>query len=250
MLYSTYYFKSLESTNSKAKEMADNGAGSGTAVVAEYQTKGRGRLGKDWHSVAGKGLYCSIIIRPDLDPIEFPKITLVAGVAVSIVLDKVSNNLTQLKWPNDIYISGKKCGGILTESSPLTSSDASPYVVIGIGINVGHELADFPLELQKMVTSVFIETGIKHSIDDLLQTIRKELLFQIERFEDEGFQSILNEWRRKDFLLGKRMECVDTSGKIIEGVALGPDDSGQLHVRSDDGRIHEVLSGDVRLASR
>jgi BirA family biotin operon repressor/biotin-[acetyl-CoA-carboxylase] ligase len=248
-MFPTKYFKSIDSTNVKAKEIAELGAISGSAVVAEYQTKGRGRLGKDWHSVQGKGLYCSIVVRPDVAVEDYPKITLVAGLSVSIVLDRISGKCSQLKWPNDIYFSGKKIAGILTESSSLTTADEARYAVIGVGINVNHVLEDFPLELRGQVTSLFIENGNKFDVEELLQAIRLELLHQLQKFSDDGFQSLLTQWRKKDFLFGKEMECVSTEGKKIRGIAEGPDDEGQLHVRDTYGRIHEVLSGDVRLAT-
>ncbi|MGB3221191.1 MAG: biotin--[acetyl-CoA-carboxylase] ligase [Desulforhopalus sp.] len=249
-MYQTFYFESIDSTNIKAKEIAESGAVSGTAVVAEYQTKGRGRLGKDWHSVQGKGLYCSIVVRPKNIALEdYPKITLVAGLSVALVLDRLTDRKTQLKWPNDIYISGKKIAGILTESSVLRESFQRRYAVIGIGINVNNVEEDFPLELRETVTSLSLETGTCFDLNELFQEVRLELLHQLDIFSGSGFQSLLSQWREKDFLLGKEMECVSTEGKRVSGIAQGPDDKGQLHVRDTSGKVHEVLSGDVRLAT-
>lgn len=250
IMYPTQYFRSIDSTNSRAKEIADAGAIHGAAVVAAYQTKGRGRLGKDWHSVQGKGLYCSIIVRPNVSLEEYPKITLVAGLSVALVLDKfILGRKSQLKWPNDIYYNGKKIAGILTESSAMAASREDRYAVIGIGVNVNQAAKDFPLELQETVTSMSIESGSEFKVDVLFQAIRLELLDQLQIFGDAGFQPLLNRWRKKDFLLGREMACVTTEGKKIRGIALGPDDEGQLHVRDIYGRIHQVLSGDVRLAT-
>jgi BirA family biotin operon repressor/biotin-[acetyl-CoA-carboxylase] ligase len=249
LMFPTKYFKSIDSTNVKAKEIAELGAISGSAVVAEYQTKGRGRLGKDWHSVQGKGLYCSIVVRPDVMLEDYPKITLVAGLSVSIVLDRISGKSSQLKWPNDIYFAGKKIAGILTESSSLTTELEGRYAVIGVGINVNHVLEDFPLELRGQVTSLSIENCKKFDVDELFQAVRLELIHQLQKFSDDGFKPLLRQWRKKDFLLGKEMECVSVEGKKIRGIAQGPDDTGQLHVRDTNGQIHEVLSGDVRLAT-
>ncbi len=247
-MYPTKYFKSIDSTNVKAKELAELGAISGSAVVAEYQTKGRGRLGKEWHSTQDKGLYCSIIVRPDVALADYPKITLVAGLSVALVLDRTIGKCSQLKWPNDIYFSGKKIAGILTESSPLTGSLQARYAVVGIGINVNQVLEDFPLELRGQVTSLFVETGSEFELEKLFQAVRLQLLHQLQKFSKDGFQALLGQWRKKDFLLGKEMECVSTEGHKIRGVALGANDEGQLHVRDSHGRIHEVLSGDVSLA--
>lgn len=248
-MYPTKYFESIDSTNIKAKEIAESGAIHGAAVVAGCQTSGRGRLGKDWHSVKDKGLYCSIIVRPDVIVENYPKITLVAGLSVAKVLDRITGKFSQLKWPNDIYFSGRKIAGILTESSSLTNAFDARYAVIGIGLNVNHVIEDFPLELRSIVTSLLVETGTELVLEELFQAVRLELLDQIQIFSDDGFQPILNQWRKKDFLLDKEMECVSTEGRKIRGIAQGPDDEGQMHVRDTYGRIHEVLSGDVRLAT-
>lgn len=249
-MYPTLYFESIDSTNIKAKEIAEKGAVPGTAVVAEYQTKGRGRLGKDWHSVQGKGLYCSIVVRPqNVASEDYPKITLVAGLSVSLVLDRLTGRNTQLKWPNDIYLSGKKIAGILTESSALSGSFQQRFAVVGIGINVNNVVTDFPVELREIVTSLYVETGTCFVVRELFQAIRLELLHQLEIFSSSGFLRQLSQWREKDFLLGKEMECVNTQGKRVRGIAQGPDNQGQLHLRDAFGKIHEVLSGDVRLAT-
>ncbi len=249
-MYPTLYLQATDSTNLRAKEIADSGAVSGAAVVAEYQTQGRGRLGKEWYSVKGKGLYCSIIVRPDIALEDYPKITLVAGLSVAKVLDRITGKCAQLKWPNDIYFSGKKVAGILTESSSLNSSHKARYAVVGIGINVNNGLEDFPPELREIVSSLFIETGCEFAVDQLFQEIRTELLLQLQIFSVDGFQPLLSRWREKDYLLGKKMECVNTKGEKVRGIAEGPDDQGQLHVRDGYGCLHEVLSGDVRLATR
>lgn len=118
-MYPTYFFESVPSTNVIARKLAEDGAVHGTSVIAANQTERRGRLGKSWCSAAGKGLYCSIIVRPKLAVKDFPKITLAAGIGVAIAIDRLTGVFSRLKWPNDIFIDGKKCGGILTESSSL-----------------------------------------------------------------------------------------------------------------------------------
>ena len=248
-MYPTHYKQSTPSTNILARDMAEADAVHGTGVIASYQTAGRGRLGKEWHSEKGKGLYCSIIVRPPLKIEDYPKITLTAGVAVSQALDFLTGSVAQLKWPNDIYYQGKKCGGILTESSALNVHLHKRYAIVGIGININNILADFPSELQENVTSLALVTGHEFEIPRVFERIRQQLLLQLDLFCERGFSHILNIWRQKDFLLGKRMRCVSTDKKIIEGIALGPDEDGLLHVEDRHGMIHQVLSGDVRLAA-
>ena len=244
------FFESTDSTNRLAKIEAEKGAGHGTAVVAAKQTDGRGRLGKQWQSVPGKGLYCSIIVCPDVPLEQYAQLTLVAGVAVAEVVEIILNKKCQLKWPNDIFVSGRKCGGILTESVEVKNGalKGKRSAIVGIGLNVNSELPDFPENLRDTVTSLFLECGKKHSIMNLFGQVRKQLLQEIDVFENGGFYRILKKWRTRDFLLGKYLECVGYDGAIIRGVALGPDEEGRLHLRGQDGRDFEVLSGDLRLA--
>lgn len=250
-MYPIHKFVSIPSTNILAREMADRGAEHGTAIVAAMQTAGRGRLGKKWHSAAGKGLFCSIIIRPqDIAAQDYPKITLVAGLAVAMAIDRLTGKHGQLKWPNDIFYGGRKCAGILTESSAMNVPAAARYAIVGIGINVLNRTEDFPPELHGTVTSVFLETGVAFPLEQVLDYTHAELLEQIGKFSRNGFSLILSDWRKRDFLLGQTMHCVSNEGKAITGVALGPDNEGQLHVRDSEGKIHTVLSGDVRLAER
>jgi BirA family transcriptional regulator, biotin operon repressor / biotin---[acetyl-CoA-carboxylase] ligase len=248
-MYPVYSFDTVLSTNSLAKKLAENGAPHGTLVIATNQTEGRGRLGKNWYSAAGKGLYCSIIARPRLCVEDFPRITIAAGLGVAMAVDHIAGVFSQLKWPNDIFLNGKKCGGILTESSSMSESEERLYAVIGIGLNLKLALNDFPKDLRGMVTSLFIETGIYFEVEQVFPAIRDEVLRQLDAFVDEGFPTILAAWKHRDFLLGKEMECVSSEGKIVTGVSLGPDSEGQLYVKDSDGRIHTVLSGDIRIAN-
>lgn len=243
-----YRYEQLDSTNLEAKRIAQQGADHGSVVIARSQDKGRGRLGKSWHTVPGKGLYLSVIVRPQVAIEEYAKLTLVAGVAVARVVSEVIAEKVQLKWPNDVLICGKKCAGILAESSALNLSAEDRFVILGIGINVNQSLSDFPEELLSICTSLKEKTGRTISIDDLFTQVYDSLLQQIERFGKGLFSEILSEWREYDFLAGKEMECVDIDGKRVRGVSLGPDEKGALFIRTKKGSLHEVLSGDVRLA--
>ncbi len=246
-MHPIYFFKSTPSTNILAKKLAEDGAPHSAAVIAADQTAGRGRLGKNWHSAAGKGLYCSLIVRPKLTIEDYPKITLAAGLGVAIAIDHLTGVFSQLKWPNDIFINGKKCGGILTESSSLNEPADGCYAIIGIGLNLDLVAADFPLDIRDKTTSLFIETGKMYQAEQVFPLIRDAVLGQLDIFVAAGFAPILRSWKERDFLLGKEMEWVSSEKKLITGVSLGPDAAGQLHVKAPDGRIHTVLSGDIRL---
>lgn len=248
-----YFYRTIDSTNIEAKKLAEQGEGSGSVVWALEQTAGRGRLGKRWTSVSGKGLYASFIFRLNLEFSEYAKSTLVAGVAVARFLKEElapahkRAELT-LKWPNDSLVSGKKIAGILAESGAPGNSEFSPYLVVGVGVNVLQKTSDFPLELQQHATSLFLETGKQHRLEPLLARLKEHLCDCMQSFEQGRFLELLAEWRTMDYLFGKKMECVNVKGDVVAGVSLGPDDSGLLHIIDDIGQKHEILSGDLRLA--
>ncbi len=233
-----------DSTNRVALDAAEQGAAHGTAVISDSQHAGRGRLGKSWISPPGTGLYCSLVVRPKLDAAEYPQLSFVAGLAVAVTIDRIYDLNTGLKWPNDIYFSTKKCGGILIESRPAKEMSA----VVGIGLNVNTEAAMFPDEISERATSLFLQSGRKMDIESLFIELRKEVLTHIASLETAGFAAIMKQWRQRDVFLGKRLEWLSVSGERVVGESLGPDDQGLLHVRSDDGKIHQILSGDVTLA--
>lgn len=153
---------------------------------------GRGRLGKSWQSPAGQGLYCSIIIRPQLELVDFPRLTFAAGFAIAEAIDRLYMLTTGLKWPNDIYFGRRKCGGILTESSSFsTNYPDKSYVVVGIGLNVNTASGDFPEEIREMATSLYLQPGRKHEIEKVFERIHSQLLSEIKRFEQSGFHQVI-----------------------------------------------------------
>ncbi len=243
-----FYYRHTTSTNKVAFSLATRGFKEGTAVIAESQEEGRGRLGKVWQSPPGKGLYCSLIVRPQLTVEDYPKITLTAGVSVAKILEEIAGKRMLLKWPNDVYSEGKKCCGILTESSPLTEKEENLFAVVGIGININSVQADFPEELRDNVTSLNILTGRQYDILDIFKKIHQTFLVMLTILQDKGFPEILTEWKKRDMLVGKRLQWLTNSGQVVYGISEGPDSMGRLLVKDDQGNHHNVLSGDVRLA--
>lgn len=240
--------ESVDSTNRVAMELVNDGGEHGSAVLAATQTKGRGRLGKVWQSPAGKGLYASVILRPNIEVESYPYLTFIAGLAVVEAIQDLYQVTAGLKWPNDIYFSMKKCGGILSESSAFTVEQSERYAVVGIGLNVNTSLDEFPQEVATRATSLLMETGRSKLIVEVFRAIHAKLLFEVESFEKSGFKPVIQRWRQHDCMLGKRLAWVAVSGEVVEGISLGPDDLGRLHIRDSAGNKHEVLSGDVQLA--
>jgi len=243
-------YNEIPSTNKIAFELGDAGASHGEIVQALSQTAGRGRLGKVWSSPAGKGLYFSIIVRPELDLIDYPKLTITTGLAIASVLDEICESPTLLKWPNDMMLAGKKCGGILCEASLGGRTYDERFAVIGIGLNVLTKEDDFPAQLRTIATSLAIETGKSFDLDELMYAISKQVLIEIQKLVNEGFGNILEQWKKRDFLKGKWLEWLTSRDEVIFAQAEGPDEEGRLLVRDQSGKLHQVISGDISLAGK
>lgn len=239
------YFAETDSTNDRCMEIGLDGAQTGTMVLAESQTGGKGRLGKSWFSRKDSGLYFSLLLRPSLPIQDLSKITLAAGVALCRVLCRLYPLSPMLKWPNDLLIHDKKCGGILVEADLRTPT--APLVILGVGLNVTTPPGEFPKDLQGKATSLqnYVLEEIIRS--ELLAVIVDEIDHVISQFEQQGFSDILTEWKKYDATLGKKLTWLTADYQKIDGISLGPDDEGRLHVKDEYGYIHEVLSGDILL---
>lgn len=233
------YFPSLKSTMAVAREETRRGASDGTVVVADEQTVGRGRLSRGWLSPPGS-VSLSVILRPDVSCL--PYLIMLAAVAVAGAIEAVTGLKTQLKWPNDVLIGGRKVCGILVESE--VSGGVADYAIMGIGINVNIRVADFA-EIAPLATSLFDELGAGVS---RLRLVRR-LLVELDRLyralpHGEG---ILKKWRQRLMTLGRRVRVV-SGDDVYEGVAESVDDDGSLLLRCDDGSRRRVLAGDVSIS--
>ncbi len=243
-----HFFTDTGSTNDLALALSNTGADAGTLVVADSQSAGRGRLeGRAWLSPPGTGLYFSLILRPRLSPADFPKLTLAAGLALCKGLENHTRCQPGLKWPNDLFLHGKKCGGILTETQAVAGAGQTA-VVIGIGLNVNTPPEAFAGELRAKATSLLAEIGVTYERGPLLAAILAELDLVVARLEQGDFPTILAEWRQRDIHAGLQVSWVNTQGRIVTGISLGPDEEGFLHIRDALGQVHSVISGDITLA--
>ena len=231
-------YDSAESTMDIASQKAFSGSPEGLVVCAETQTKGRGRLGRQWSSPKGKGLYFSIVLRPKVLLHEISGLTLFMSVAVSKAIKKICDISVKIKWPNDLIVDQKKVAGILTELNGEV--DRINFVVVGIGINV-NESKCF---LSKSVTSLFNQSGKKILRVKLLQEILKEIERYYALFQDQGFAPILDEWRDLSETLGKHVRVIQSSG-VVEGRAVDVDGQGALLVEQEDKTIIKRTSGEI-----
>lgn len=250
-----FSYQSVKSTNDIAMRMAENGAVEGTIVTAEEQTSGRGRLGREWHSPKGSGIYLSIILRPDFRPEQAPGISLVAALALADVISVYLPNMVKIKWPNDVLINGRKTAGILTELS--ADKDRIEHLIVGVGINVNQEMSDFPSELRPKATSIRDVLRNNNLIGDQSDSTgdRVRLLRQfLAGFENEYrqyqktfLQYSLAHIRNYSSLIGRQVKLM--SGNVeVRGKAVDINLSGALEVEID-GRLSSFSSGEVTVLS-
>jgi BirA family biotin operon repressor/biotin-[acetyl-CoA-carboxylase] ligase len=238
---SIYHYFQVKSTNDVAHQLAQKGVAEGALVLAEKQTQGRGRLGRSWFSEKGLGIYFSMILRPTLKPRYASILNLAAAVAVSKAIESSCGLTTDIKWPNDVLINHKKCGGILTEMSG--DIDQIKYIVIGIGINVNH--LTFPKSLQKVASSLLLEGGRRFSRIEIILALLKHFEDLYLDFQKRGKGVIFEQWTQRSSFSRGREVSVDLGDQKIHGTTLGLSEDGSLLVRLSSGQVENVMAGDV-----
>jgi len=226
----------IDSTQDLTWQLGLKGAPEGTVVFAQTQKKGRGRIQRQWISPRG-GIYFSLLLKPDFLSIqEVPQITLLVALGCLRGIKKATGVECSVKWPNDIYLKGKKLGGILCEMN--AEMDRIHFVVAGIGINVNSK------DLPSQATSLFLNLKKKVSRVEIAKRILEEIEVCYRQAQREGFSNLLKEWGQFCLLWGKRVK-VKVFDKRIEGEASGIDERGYLLLRKDNGLIEKVSAGDI-----
>jgi BirA family biotin operon repressor/biotin-[acetyl-CoA-carboxylase] ligase len=231
------------STQDEAHAWVAQGASHGALVVAEAQTAGRGRLGRSWHSPKSKGVWMSLVLKPDIPLPLTPQLTLLAAVALCRTLRRLTGKEAAIKWPNDILIGDRKVSGILMESS--AEDERLNYVVAGVGVSVNLRREDFPPELQTVATSLLLEAGRPIEREELIALFLEQLEELYELYRREGFSPIRTLWEALSSTLGRTVSIKTPQG-VEKGIALRLDETGALVVRREEGGETKVFSGDVR----
>lgn len=240
-----YWYDSIDSTNTKAKELAQSGAPQGTVVLAGHQTAGKGRLGRSFSSPDRMGMYLSVILRPNCKPEQLMHLTCAAAVAAVRAVERACGIRPGIKWINDLVVNRKKLGGILTELSLDPVSCRVDYAIVGIGINCTQTRQDFPAPVQDMATSLYMLTGqpvapaaMAAAMIDALAKMAPGLLSQKEQ--------IMAEYAENCITLGQDI-MVSQGDQIRYGRALGLDEDGGLLVQLPDGTRETVQSGEASI---
>jgi BirA family transcriptional regulator, biotin operon repressor / biotin---[acetyl-CoA-carboxylase] ligase len=236
-----YHFFKTDSTNRVALDLGHAGEPEGAVVLAEEQTAGRGRAGHTWHSERATGIYATLLLRPQLAPVQAPLLTMMAGLSAHAAVQRVTGLNVDLKWPNDLLIHGKKVGGILTEMHAEPAQVR--FVIVGIGVNVNQE--KFPVDLAETSTSLQMETGRAQSRLEVLVQFLREFESDYGGLQREGATSVVKRFEvTSSYARGKRVRV--TNGKdSFTGVTAGLGDEGLLRVKRDSGEVTTVIAGEV-----
>ena len=237
-----FCFEEIDSTNAFAKRLAIHGEPEGTLVYAESQTRGRGRWSRSWDSAKGKGLWFSLILRPDWDASSVSKLTLMAVTSMALAVERLTGLNPKVRWPNDLMMGEKKLAGLLAETS-VVREDVS-YVVLGMGINVLHARKDFSADVRDKAISLRM-AGVAH-VDRV--SLLSEILLQLENdykaIASRGFDFVLQRWASRSSILGKDV-LVRVNHHEVEGVVKGFHDNGDLVLVAHDGEERRYSNGDV-----
>jgi BirA family biotin operon repressor/biotin-[acetyl-CoA-carboxylase] ligase len=236
-----YSYRKVGSTNVLGFRLAETNAEEGTLIVAEEQTKGKGRMDRSWYSPPGVGLWMSLILRPDIPPFKAPGLSICAGLALALSIEEMTGIEAKTKWPNDCLIDGKKVGGILLELS--AELDRINFVIVGIGVNVNHSAKDFPRNLDQTATSIKIKLGKEISRLALLISFLEKFERIYLDFKKNGLSPHREMIKSFSSLLGEKV-TVKSGKEKIEGMAEDIDDNGSLLIKTKKGE-RVVTAGEV-----
>lgn len=233
----------IDSTNTKLRQLAFDNAPAGYVVIANEQTGGRGRLGRSFHSPKDNGIYISMLLRPDCMPKECTTITAWTAVAISSAIEKVAGINVDIKWVNDLFLNQKKIAGILTELSVESESGHVQHIIVGIGINVNEKAESFPDELKDIASSIYAQTGKYINRAELAAAIITELDTMISRWPDYK-EYYLDEYRKRNITTGRDIYVISGDTKTA-AYAIGINEDFSLRVRYSDGKEENLSSGEV-----
>ncbi|QHQ60557.1 biotin--[acetyl-CoA-carboxylase] ligase [Anaerocolumna sedimenticola] len=236
--------KSVTSTNTILKELASEGEAEGKVLIAEEQTGGRGRLGRNFYSPARTGLYMSILLRPKVKVEDSLYITTSAAVSVAKAIEKVTGCEAKIKWVNDIFCDGKKVCGILTEAGVDFEGGGLEYCIVGMGINVARPQGDFPDEIKEIAGGIFEPNRYS---SNLRSKLAAEILNYFWGYYSEfSKKAFIDEYRRRSFLIGKEVNII-SGDQLQNAKALDIDENARLVVQLPDGEIKTLSSGEVSI---
>lgn len=251
-LKKTDFFKltvidSVSSTNTALKSIAESGESEGRVLIAKKQTAGKGRMGRSFYSPPGSGIYVSLLLRPKLKAAEALCITTAAAVAVSRAIEDVTGRKTAIKWVNDVYCDGKKVCGILTEASIDFETGGLSYAVAGIGINIGIPEQGFPNELKDIAAAIYGAEPYSAEIRSKLVACVLDNFFEL--YKQLHTKEYMDEYRARSLVIGKEIYVISPDSRE-QALVLGIDDDARLIVKTADGDIRSLSSGEISIREK
>ncbi|REJ09704.1 biotin--[acetyl-CoA-carboxylase] ligase [Halobacillus trueperi] len=237
-----HHYDQVESTQEIVHQLAKQGKPHGTVVIADEQVKGKGRMSRNWDSPKGKGIWMSVLLRPNLPPVQAPQITLLAATVLARMIAERSALVPQIKWPNDLLINHKKVSGILTEMQ--AEQDTIQYIVLGMGMNVNQEDREIPADIKYKASSLKIESRQHWNIQQTVQHILRLFEETYERFEANGFASIKKDWEHFGYKIGEEV-TISTMKKTWQATLIGIEPDGALRAKSKDGEEEKLYSAEI-----
>jgi BirA family biotin operon repressor/biotin-[acetyl-CoA-carboxylase] ligase len=240
------YFPVIDSTNSEAERQLSRGRKSPFAIASSCQTKGRGRLGRDWHSASADNLYLSVVFEPNIPPQALQHFTLWAGIHICRALQHyVPEAPLQIKWPNDLHCDGRKFAGMLTEAK--MDADSLRSIVFGMGLNVNSNPAKYPKEIRRSATSLYAVHGEELSLSQVAASVIAATQAAYDNcILGNSTENIVDAWTPLSSLNGQQVTAI-MNNQEITGIASGIDASGALLLKANDGTVHAIRAGDVTI---
>ncbi len=242
-----YCFEETGSTNDEAFRLGVAGAPEGAVVIAESQMAGKGRMQRVWHSPPEANIYTSIILRPPFETARAPQVSIAAGVAVAEMLEDYCPGKVRLKWPNDVLIGEKKICGILSQMK--MSGAAIDFIVVGIGVNVNLNHEQFPVDIQKIATSLLMETGREISRMDMIIRLYETVAKWYRELTQSGFEPVREKWISLSAMIGRTVSVMFQE-ETLSGRAVGLSEDGSLMLLTEKNETRLVSAGDATILKK
>jgi len=239
-----FFYKEIPSTNLDTMSRGRLAAPAGTLIVADSQSKGRGRLDRKWESPLGKGLYFSLLLRPDMKAAGAPLINLAVGLGIAKVLREAGVGKSMVKWPNDVTVEKKKLAGVLTEM--VTKKDKVDFVVVGVGVNVLSDAQDFSPETAALATSLKQIEAKAWDRGEILENLVPAILHEVKQLVANGAPALISRWEKESGMVGERIRA-KLQDREVEGEVTGLAADGQLKIKTAAGETLQLLAEDATL---
>lgn len=237
-----HFFDSIDSTQTKANQLAQNGCPHGTIVIADKQINGRGRMNRKWDSNNSNGIWMSIVLRPTILPKYAPQITILTGIILAELLQTKTKQAIKIKWPNDLFMEHKKVAGILTEMQ--AEHDQIHHIVLGIGLNVNQDIAQFDPIIQSQATSLKEQTKIHYSRLMLIQSFLQAFECYYQDFLDNGFSAFQKRWERLAYKMNQTVTFT-TGNSRDKGIIKGINTDGALQILNASSQFITLYSAEI-----